>query len=77
MQETSATDMGFYEDFAEKYDKLVSFESRSKRESGFFRALFDSHRVKTILDCACGTGQHVMMFSEMGLSATGSICPQR
>jgi SAM-dependent methyltransferase len=64
--------MGFYEDFIEKYDKLISWENRSERETDFFKSLFNSHRVEKVLDCACGTGQHVVMFNEMGLSATGS-----
>lgn len=64
--------MGFYEDFIEKYDKLISWENRSKRESDFFKSLFTSHKVKKVLDCACGTGQHVVMFNKMGLSAVGS-----
>lgn len=64
--------MGFYEEFAEKYDSLVSFENRMKRESGFYKKLFARHKVVKILDCACGTGQHVIMFNKMGFEAKGS-----
>jgi ubiquinone/menaquinone biosynthesis C-methylase UbiE len=64
--------MGFYEDFIEKYDKLVSWKNRSKGESGFFRSLFSEHKAKKVLDCACGTGQHVITFNQMGFSAKGS-----
>ena len=64
--------MGFYEDFVEKYDKLVSLENRLKRESDFYKSVFSEHKVKKVLDCACGTGPHVIMFEKMGLSAVGS-----
>lgn len=64
--------MGFYEEFAGKYDSLVSFENRVRRESGFFKKLFRKHGVKSVLDCACGTGQHVVMFRKMGFEAKGS-----
>lgn len=62
--------MGFYEEFAEKYDELVSYESRVKRESSFFKKLFSDN--KSVLDCSCGTGQRVVMFDKMGLRAIGS-----
>lgn len=64
--------MGFYEEFIEKYDKLISWKNRYNRESKFYQKLFSENRVKTIFDCACGTGQHVIMFNKMGYSATGS-----
>lgn len=64
--------MGFYEEFAEKYDKLVSWEDRFKRESGFYQKLFSENKVRTVLDCACGTGQHVIMLNQMGYKAKGS-----
>ncbi|UCD84187.1 MAG: class I SAM-dependent methyltransferase [Deltaproteobacteria bacterium] len=64
--------MGFYEDFVEKYDLLVSWENRFKREHKFFNTLLSKYQIKSILDCACGTGQHVVMFHQMGIIAKGS-----
>jgi len=64
--------MGFYEEFVEKYDTLVSFENRLKRESEFFKKLFVKFKVAKVLDCACGTGHHVMMFNQMGFQTKGS-----
>lgn len=64
--------MGFYEDFIEKYDSLISWKNRFEKDSKFFKALFSKHKVKKVLDCACGTGQHVVMFEQMGFSAKGS-----
>ena len=64
--------MEFYEEFADKYDSLVSFENRIKRESNFFKKIFIENNVKSILDCACGTGHHVLMFNQMNFHAKGS-----
>ena len=64
--------MDFYEEFADKYDRLVSLENRVKRESNFFKRIFSENNVKTVLDCACGTGHHVIMFKQMGYVAIGS-----
>ncbi|MFX0140752.1 MAG: class I SAM-dependent methyltransferase [Candidatus Hodarchaeota archaeon] len=64
--------MEFYEEFAEKYDRLVSWENRVKRESNFYKTIFSDNKVKKILDCACGTGHHVIMFKQMGYTVKGS-----
>lgn len=64
--------MDFYEEFVDKYDRLVSLENRIERESNFFKRIFSDNNVKTVLDCACGTGHHVIMFQQMGYVATGS-----
>lgn len=64
--------MGFYEEFIEKYDKLISWDNRLKRESAFYEKLFLENDVKNVLDCACGTGEHVVMLNKMGYVAKGS-----
>ncbi len=62
----------FYEKFAERYDALVNFPGRKKREGEFWQKLFQENKVNKVLDCACGTGHHVIMFRQFGLDATGS-----
>ncbi|MBW3019005.1 class I SAM-dependent methyltransferase [Candidatus Woesearchaeota archaeon] len=64
--------MGFYEEFIDKYDKLISWKNREKREKPFFKKIFSKNKVKSVLDCACGTGQHAIMFSKMGLESVGT-----
>jgi ubiquinone/menaquinone biosynthesis C-methylase UbiE len=61
-----------YDKFAYDYDEFGSIEDYLGDEKSFFESLFREHKVKTVLDCACGTGQHLFMFSEMGLSVSGS-----
>ena len=58
-----------YEKFAFDYDE---FEPIDEYQKTFFANLFKEHNVNTILDCACGTGQHLFMFSEMGFCVVGS-----
>jgi ubiquinone/menaquinone biosynthesis C-methylase UbiE len=64
--------MEFYKNFADQYDTLVSFENRVKREAKFYDSIFKKYGVKTVLDCACGTGHHVMMFKQLGYEVQGS-----
>jgi len=58
-----------YEKFAFDYDEYGSFFGDEKP---FFEKLFKKHGINTVLDCACGTGRHLYMFSEMGLNVSGS-----
>lgn len=61
----------FYDRFADKYDVMIS-DKRYDVDMLFFTSIFRKHKVKSILDCSCGTGKHVMKFSELGFEATGS-----
>lgn len=55
----------------EVYDAQVDWERRLKREWPFYRSLFATHRVSTVLDCGCGTGRHAILFAQNGLDVTG------
>jgi len=61
-----------YEKFAYDYDEFGSIEEYLGDEKSFFENLFKKHGINTVLDCACGTGQHLYMLSEMGLCVSGS-----
>ena len=61
-----------YEKFAFDYDEFGSIENYLGDEKNFFSRLFNEHNVKTVLDCACGTGQHVYMLSQLGYQVWGS-----
>lgn len=61
----------FYDRFASKYDVMVS-DKRYDKQLPFFNNIFKKHNVKSILDCSCGTGKHVIRFSQLGFEATGS-----
>ena len=58
-----------YEDWADRYDLFP--EDRSE-EVAFFRKLFADNHVSRVLDCACGTGNELLTFNELGCEVVGS-----
>lgn len=62
-----------YEGLTEKYDALSRWEERLDTEVSFFKRLFKEHNVETILDCACGTGRHVIALYKAGFNVIGSV----
>lgn len=61
-----------YEKFAFDYDEFGRIGDYLGDEQTFLETLFSQHSTRTVLDCACGTGQHLLMLSEMGLDVSGS-----
>jgi glycine/sarcosine N-methyltransferase len=61
----------FYNRFADKYDVMISNE-RYDEDMPFFNTVFRNYKVKSVLDCSCGTGKHAIKFSQLGFEATGS-----
>lgn len=62
----------FYSTFASYYDKLVSYKNRKENESSFWLDLFKKYNISNAHDCACGTGHHLILFNELGISCSGS-----
>jgi len=58
-----------YDSLAERYDWMP--EHPAAREE-FFRQLFAQHGVRTVLDCACGTGRDLITFQRLGMQVCGS-----
>ena len=58
-----------YKPLAARYDRMSS-DNPDRAE--FFSKLFVKHNVGSILDCACGTGRDLLLFSKLGLDITGS-----
>ncbi len=56
----------------ELYDEMVNWERRLGVETPFYRRLFESNGVKSLLDVACGTGRHAALFNSWGLRVTGA-----
>jgi len=62
-----------YEDFAPRYDLFSeNFTDFEEAPSAFFSHLFNENNVKTVLDCACGTGRHLYLLKSMGYDVSGS-----
>jgi SAM-dependent methyltransferase len=58
-----------YREIAERYDWMVRQDPIRK---AFFRTLFVQYGVKSVLDCACGTGWDLVLFASLGCSVQGS-----
>ena len=65
-----------YDRFAAGYDLMTDWEARLKSEAGFLHQLFEQFQVRSVLDAACGTGQHAMEFARWGLEVTGTDLSQ-
>jgi glycine/sarcosine N-methyltransferase len=61
-----------YTDWAEDYDKFGEITNINLREQEFLNKTFKLNNVKTVLDCACGTGTHLYMLSKLGYTVHGS-----
>lgn len=62
-----------YADFAQRYDSFFGpFGEHDSRRMEFFRQIFSHHNVKSVLDCACGTGRDLHMFNALGCDVHGS-----
>ena len=62
-----------YSDFAERFDLLVDWDRRRKREEMFFRRVL-TESVRSVRDCHCGTGFHSVLLTEMGHIVEGVDC---
>ncbi len=58
-----------YLNIAETYDYML-YKNPEREE--FFAKIFKQNNVKTVLDCACGTGKDLILFNSLGFDVTGS-----
>jgi glycine/sarcosine N-methyltransferase len=66
-----------YEDFADRYDLFFDrFGEHDPIVVEFFRKLFAENQVRSVLDCACGTGRDLVLFHSLGCQIFGSDIPE-
>lgn len=61
-----------FDSHADLYEALVDWPKRLANEAPFYRALFERHAVRSVLDVACGTGRHAALFHSWGLRVEGA-----
>ncbi len=62
-----------YIEFANSYDQFHGeFGVYDDLEVAFYKKLFLDHNITSVLDCACGTGQHLPLFDSLGCEVVGS-----
>jgi len=70
VNDTSRPADEFYDELGVGYDQMINWSGRFERENPFFRRVFDERAVKSVLDCACGTGRHAIEFAQWGHEAS-------
>jgi glycine/sarcosine N-methyltransferase len=58
-----------YKDLAERYDLM---KNRNRDRENFFDIILKKYGVRDVLDCACGTGNDLVMFHSLGFNVIGS-----
>lgn len=59
-------------DFADAFDDIVGWESRSGHERDRLASILRKHGVQRVLDAACGTGFHLALLAGQGFELVGS-----
>jgi len=62
----------FYDRLGAGYDAVIDWEGRLPRESPFLREILARHNVHSVLDTACGTGEHAALFASWALEVVGT-----
>lgn len=60
-----------FDDLTDIYEAMIDWPKRLANEEPFFRRLFETFKVKKLVDVACGTGRHAAMFHGWGLDVRG------
>lgn len=61
-----------FRDVTDVYEAMIDWPKRLAGEGPFYRRLFDHIGVHSVVDVACGTGQHAAMFHSWGLRVEGA-----
>lgn len=61
-----------FDSVADIFESSINWPKRLAHETPFFRRLFETHHVQSVLDAACGTGHHAAMFHQWGLHVQGA-----
>jgi len=65
-----------WDTFSADYDRFVDWEQRLARELPFLEGLLAAHGARSVLDVACGTGQHAIALAQRGYQVAGADVSQ-
>lgn len=63
--------MEFYDRLGGQYNLMIDWKSRLEHETPFFERMFSELKARSVLDAGCGTGRHTVLYSKLGLAASG------
>ena len=61
----------FYDRLARAFDVMTDWPARLAFEMPFIQRTLDQHKVRSVLDTACGTGWHAIALAQKGYTAAG------
>ncbi|MCF7956903.1 MAG: class I SAM-dependent methyltransferase [Phycisphaerae bacterium] len=64
--------MEFYDNIADNYDEMTDANGRSEKIDAFIQSLISRYHPQSVLDTACGTGDHAIRFAQAGLRVTAA-----
>ena len=67
MDDQTDTPSELFNSLPSVYKAMINWPRRLAHESPFFRRIVDRIGAKRLVDVACGTGQHALMFHSWGL----------
>ena len=62
----------FYNELSSDYDEMTRFHPRLEKEEANLRRWVERFHIRTVLDAACGTGLHAIVFARLGLRVTAA-----
>lgn len=66
------TNEQFYDRLAQFYDIMNDWPARLAYEGPFIKQVLGEYHVRSVLDAACGTGQHTLALREWGCEVSGA-----
>jgi glycine/sarcosine N-methyltransferase len=70
------TETEFYDRIAESFDVMTNWKSRLALELPFLQSTLVQFNVRSVLDCACGTGWHAIALRKLDYQVAGSDISQ-
>ena len=62
----------FYAEIAPIYDRMIRWPRRLALEEPLFAAIWRRSGARSVLDAACGSGRHLVLFAGQGLTVSGA-----
>ncbi len=62
----------FYDALSSDYDEMTRFHPRLEKEEAVLRRWVERFKFRKVLDAACGTGLHAIVFARLGMAVTAA-----